>query len=180
LLTGVFLSHQIPAVGREFTCEHPFSHFRDCRQDRFDQKIMRSILLVGIFVMCFVSAGHSQSANHPSNASIFESPYDLGDASPDTFYDDETAEIAYRALGAETFSIIVYDDNRKIVHRYTNLKNPAGVIIVKPRVLKAGSYSYALEVNGRIGIRKKLTILDSTGRPTSSCDGKRRRSLCFS
>lgn len=136
---------------------------------------MRSILLVTFFGMCLVMSAYCQPANQRSRPAIFESPYDLRTADPHSFYNDETTQISYRALGAETFSIVIYDDDKKLIQRFTNLKSTTGVVIVKPYTLKAGSYTYALEVNGRVGIRKKLTVLDSGSRPTSSHDRKHRR-----
>ncbi len=125
---------------------------------------MRTILLVHVFIAGLVSAGYAQT----SSKGIFESPYDLGVSDPNTFYDNDTTYIPYRALGAEEFAVLIYGDDGKIVHRYVDLRSASGVVKVMPYTLKAGTYTCALAVNGRVGIRKGFIVLDPASRPASS------------
>lgn len=101
------------------------------------------------------------------SSTAFSQKLDIDENKPNPFYEDEGTRIKYRAIGAELFSIIVFNEDGKKVLVFDRLTEQEGEVKIKPYELPAGKYRYALLVYNRLGPRKNMTILK---RATNSVD----------
>lgn len=115
---------------------------------------MKPIRVTILFVIGIFSPSLAQSLQ-----------YDVNVMNADELYSDTTLTLSYRAIGAYTFSIVIFDSEKEIVHHFTGLKTHAGNVVIPAGSLDEGTYTCALEVNGRLGIRKKMKVYHRKHRP---------------
>lgn len=91
---------------------------------------------------------------------LYASKLDLGQNHPNPLHSTEVTVIPYSAIDAPQASIILYDaKKKKKVLEIDKLPGETGEVRISGEQLAAGSYIYALVVNGRIVKKREMEVV---------------------
>jgi hypothetical protein len=112
--------------------------------------------IFGIFFSCQTNA--QDDVKRPRSWTL-EQKFYLSQNAPNPFFTDGETLIEYRALSAYTFSVIVFDARETKVLQFDHLPGYEGNFKIKGSDLIPGEYWYALIINGRRVLTRKLKLL---------------------
>jgi hypothetical protein len=121
------------------------------------------LLLQNSFVL---TTGNTQKANvHSRRETSKKFPtltkLTLGQNYPNPLRKTDVTTIEYSVVDAEEASIVLYDAVKKDkVLTIDKLPGDTGEVKISGAQLAAGSYTYALIINGRIAMKKKMDVVN--------------------
>ena len=112
----------------------------------------------------YIGASNKAVTNGPGpdkpSRSLYGSKLTLGQNYPNPLHSTEVTAIPYSAIDATQASIILYDAKKKEkVLEIDDLPGETGEVKISGEQLAAGSYIYALVVNGRIVKKREMEVV---------------------